>query len=341
MRHGCSVLARQVAEALSPGQELPWDVLFATSMLDLAGFIGLAPRALASLPRVAYFHENQAEYPLRAQEPRDVHFLITHLTTCLAADEVWFNSAYNQRTLLEGLGRLMKQVPDYRDSSWVEAVRKRGRIEPPGVPLVAGPSPSDAERSASLQPVERAHPPLHVLWAARWEHDKDPITLFRALAMLVERGVPFRVSVLGERFGQTPACFDAARWNLEDRVVHFGFAEDRATYEAALRQADVFVSTALHEYFGIAVVEAASAGCHLVLPDRLVYPELHGAHATLYAAGAENLAAELARLSQLKSVGALYPPSHEWTRGFDWQTRASELDAALGAVHRSRQLENA
>jgi glycosyltransferase involved in cell wall biosynthesis len=33
------------------------------------------------------------------------------------------------------------------------------------------------------------------------------------------------------------------------------------------------VSTAEHEFFGIAVVEAMAAGAFPVLPDRLVYPE--------------------------------------------------------------------
>ena len=34
------------------------------------------------------------------------------------------------------------------------------------------------------------------------------------------------------------------------------------------------VSTALHEFYGIAVIEAVRAGCRPLLPNRLSYPEL-------------------------------------------------------------------
>jgi len=41
-----------------------------------------------------------------------------------------------------------------------------------------------------------------------------------------------------------------------------------------LSEADVFVSTARHEFFGISVVEAIAAGVYPLLPRRLSYPEI-------------------------------------------------------------------
>ena len=43
---------------------------------------------------------------------------------------------------------------------------------------------------------------------------------------------------------------------------------------ALLKQGDIVVSTADHEFFGIAVLEAVRAGCRPLLPGKLSYPEL-------------------------------------------------------------------
>jgi len=119
----------------------------------------------------------------------------------------------------------------------------------------------------------RAAGPI-VLWNHRWEHDKAPEAFFAALDRLAARGVPFRVVVCGERFRDAPAVFDEARRRLGPRVLHFGWAESLADYRALLGRAHLAVSTARHEFFGVALLEAVHFGARPLVPDRLAYREL-------------------------------------------------------------------
>ncbi len=115
---------------------------------------------------------------------------------------------------------------------------------------------------------------MNILWAARWEHDKNPEDFFAAIGQLETQGVEFGLNVIGERFADSPPIFDAARKQFEPRIGRWGFQPSRAEYLATLQKSDVIVSTANHEFFGIAVVEAIAAGVRPLLPHRLSYPEI-------------------------------------------------------------------
>ena len=116
-------------------------------------------------------------------------------------------------------------------------------------------------------------PPL-ILWNQRWEFDKDPATMLAALYALADEGTPFRVALAGENFRVQPVEFTEARERLGPRLIHFGFVESEAAYARLLWDADVVLSTAVHEFFGVSVVEAIYCGAAPVLPSRLSYPEL-------------------------------------------------------------------
>jgi glycosyltransferase involved in cell wall biosynthesis len=293
MRHAPYTLARQAASAMVSGIEagapggfrgpmIPsgkargvvpappagtsagtsWDLIFASDMLNLAEFRGLAPEALRRLPAVLYFHENQITFPVEYEQERDHHFGFSNMNSALSADRVWFNSAFHRDSFLSGLGALLRRMPDHHSPEAVEAIRGRSRIRPPGIDLFPprGPRPGG---------------PLRILWAARWENDKRPDLFFDAVARLASLGVDFRLSVIGGGHASPVApAFAEARPKLARRILHWGYLESREAYRAVLSTSDVAVFTADHEFFGISAVEAVAAGAYPLFPDRLAYPEI-------------------------------------------------------------------
>jgi glycosyltransferase involved in cell wall biosynthesis len=157
---------------------------------------------------------------------------------------------------------MLRSMPEPRHDHLIGPVFERSTVAPVGVEL---------GWVGKTKPMEPG-PPL-IVWNHRWEHDKRPDVLAAAIGRLLDDGAEFRLAVLGEAPTGVPAELAGLPALLGERLVHFGFAE-RTTYERILGSADVVVSTADHEFFGVAVVEAMAAGARPVLPKRLSYPEL-------------------------------------------------------------------
>ncbi len=232
------------------------DLLLATSMVDLATLKGLHPR-LAPVPAFYYFHENQYAYPpgknqLRSLEPRMVQ-----LYGGLSADRLLFNSAFNRDSYLQGVEALLKKMPD---------------AVPPGV---AGRlADKCAVYPVAIEPVPPAvdRDPRLVLWNHRWEHDKAPGLFAETMIALAAEGVPFRLALLGKRPRRVPAPLARLRQALPERIVADGMLP-REDYLAVLGRAGIAVSTARHEFQGLSMLEAASAGARPLVPDDLCYPD--------------------------------------------------------------------
>lgn len=324
MRHSAVTLAEQVAELVEQGGQ--WDVLFASDMLNLAEFLGLAPESVRKLPRVVYFHENQLTYPVQFEDERDYQFVMTNLTTALAADALWFNSAYHRDAFLDGLPGFLKKMPDHQPFEAVHRLYDKARICPPGI------EPLPPRR-------DRAEGPVRILWAARWEHDKNPETFFDALKAVKKQGVDFRLSAIGEQFRDYPTVFNWGRYYFDEQIDRWGYQETRAEYEQALIEADVFVSSAVHEFFGISAVEAMAAGAFPLLPDRLSYPEImqagQGADVAdyFYDGSVEHLTERLIELAQRVEKGRLWPDDPDRVRRmmepYHWDNLAPKLDEAI------------
>ena len=298
------------------------DVVLASDYLDIAAWRGLAPRREASLPVVAYFHENQLTYPVRSESERDYHFGWTNFASCLAADEVWFNSDFHRRTFFEALPRFLRRMPDGDPAALVETARERSRVVFPGIdPPLAEPV------AGAVVPPARD---LRILWNHRWEFDKAPERFFAALDAVAARDCPFELVVLGQRFRDCPPVFGEARERYRDRIAHWGYVPDRAAYLAWVASCDVVVSTAIHEFFGLSVLEAIARGCFPLLPDRLAYPELIPevcVQRHIYASDADlvdRLEAHCRMPWSLRDT-----PPLPWVQPFFWPQRAAEFDRLL------------
>lgn len=322
MRHAAVTFASELCARIQQGDQ--WDVIWASDMLNMAEFLGLAPREIQQLPRVAYFHENQLTYPVRVESERDLHFAFSNLTTAICSDAVWFNSEFHREDLLSAMHNYLRRMPDFAPMAELDRVKEKSSVQYPGVEL------ESSRRGGRGSP-------LRILWNARWEHDKNPDLFFNAVSDLRQKNVDFRLIVLGEAFRHRPAVFDQAKTEFANVIDHWGYAETRTEYVELLEQADVVVSTALHEFFGIGVVESIYAGAVPLLPNRLAYPEvlreLGLPHSVcLYDGTKEDLLARLVRHAKKDQEP---PQNRDWpalSRAFTWEVRAREMDSAIEQV---------
>jgi glycosyltransferase involved in cell wall biosynthesis len=178
------------------------------------------------------------------------------------------------------------------------------------------------------------------VWNHRWEYDKNPPAFFRALEALAAEGLDFTVTLLGENPQAHPKDFESARERLGDRIVHYGYAEDRRRYLELLASGDVVVSTSNQENFGIAMVEAIAAGCRPVLPKRLSYPEIvpERFHESCLYTSQRSLLDTLRRAVSAQSErGRDLGPEQmralqDAMMTYDWSRSAPRLDAVLAEI---------
>jgi glycosyltransferase involved in cell wall biosynthesis len=251
------------AELLSAG----YDLVLATSMVDLATLRGLVP-ALAATPAVLYFHENQFAYPPGESRHGLLEAQMVSLYASLSADLLLFNSQWNRDSFLSGCSALLEGFPDAVSPGVVETLTERSQVLPVPLPEL----PDARPRAATGRP-------LQLLWNHRWEHDKGPELLLELAGALVEKKeCSFTLHVVGQQFRRRPPEFERLRTLLDEAgaLGSWGYRADRGAYLDLLGSCDVVLSTAHHDFQGLAVLEACAVGCTPLLPDRLAYREYAG-----------------------------------------------------------------
>ncbi|ALO45694.1 tRNA-queuosine alpha-mannosyltransferase domain-containing protein [Pseudohongiella spirulinae] len=276
--------------AFNHRQELTdnYELLIVTSLCDLSALRGFVPE-LAALPTLVYFHENQFAYPDNTEADdarragRQAHNLLnmqlTSIYTALCADMIAFNSDWNRRSFLSGARQLLDRLPDHVPCGLTEHLQQRSQVLP--VPLADSLFNSHASTGAPAINQQRlSGDALNIVWNHRHEYDKGPELLLGIMQELIERGVCFRLHLLGQRFRQQPAAFATLRQLLSDHYQSQGIEpgidnhiEDRNAYLQVLQHGDIVLSTARHDFQGLSVLEACALGCTPLVPDALAYPE--------------------------------------------------------------------
>ncbi len=241
-----------------PELNKPFEGILATSMVDLTSLLSFRP-SLMSSKKILYFHENQFAYPGQ----QDIHLQLTSIYSALCADKLVFNSSYNKETFCAGVTQFLSKMPDHVPNGIVDSLNQKSQILP--VPLY---ELSKLEQLTSYN----QHAPLKLLWNHRWEYDKQPEVLYYALKYLKNAEIDFTIAVIGQSFRNAPPIFEKIRTEFSELISHWGFQE-RDKYWGVLTESNFVLSTSLHEFQGLSVLEAIAKNCIPIAPNRMVYPE--------------------------------------------------------------------
>ena len=255
-----------------------FQLIIATSLVDISTLRGLFPN-LANTPLWLYCHENQFAYPVsqdqrdRHEIQRDIDVKMVFLYACFCADLISFNSHWNRNTAMAGLKELLTAFPEKLDKNLIDLFKKKSDVLP--VPLVPQPK-CQSEQSA----IHSGSDSLHIIWNHRWEYDKGPEYLLAFVNKLKQKNIACTLHVVGQQFRQQPEAFRSIAAVTRDKetcpvvIGSWGYVESKKSYQQLLNRCDIVLSTALHDFQGIAILEAVQAGCVPLLPNTLAYPEL-------------------------------------------------------------------
>lgn len=269
-------------------------VVIATSMTNLSVIrCQFSKRnSLQQIKFVYYMHESQLLYPKKPalgfddQGPyrRDLGQakLFTHIQfeSMMAADAICWNSYYHYNTFIDRFR--IEYLRSFRldretEEKIISQIKDRSKVIYVGVDLLNRFGDHLSIREKHLKSLNERDKPI-ILWNMRWEYDKNPIQFIKILQSIkFESKIPFSLIVCGGHAFKSKE--QEQKWFIDqlepfkNEIIHLGYANPDL-YINLLTQADIVVSTAIHEFFGIAIVEAIHCHTYCILPNDLSYPEL-------------------------------------------------------------------
>ena len=131
--------------------------------------------------------------------------------------------------------------------------------------------------SASFLTFSKKSSSLNIVWNHRWEYDKGPERLLAFVREAIEQDLRMQLYIVGERFRNAPKAFDEIesllRNNSKQKLKQFGFIESYQEYQDLLEECDFVLSTSLHDFQGLSVLQAVAKGCLPLVPNRMAYPQ--------------------------------------------------------------------
>ncbi|TVP97591.1 MAG: DUF3524 domain-containing protein [Balneolaceae bacterium] len=241
------------------------DLLLVSSMTNLPAFLALTNPRFAFTPKVMIMHENQLTQPMPEGEERDVTYCYINYLSMLTADKLLFTTRYHLNELLDALPAFLDHFPDDKHYNTVDQIREKSMVIYPGLNLSVFDEQPDT-RHLNERPV--------IVWNQRWQFDRNPAMFFKVLNRLNDIDLKFDLILAGDTQHRKPEEFERAWKRFGEHITHFGYVENVENYSRLLHSADIVVSTATHEFFCVAIMEAIYCGCHPLVPNRLHYPEL-------------------------------------------------------------------
>lgn len=259
--HGDSVKLAEMSSHIS--EEI--DLLLVSSMTNLPAFLALTNPRFAFTPKVMIMHENQLTQPMPEGEERDLTYCYINYLSMLSADKLLFTTDHHLNELMGALPEFLDHFPDDKHYNTIDQIRDKSLVMYPGLNLSVFDAQPDT-RDKNKRPV--------IVWNQRWQFDRNPTLFFKVLNRLNDIDLEFDLILAGDTQHKKPEEFEKAWKRFGDQITHFGYVENVENYSKLLHSGDIVVSTATHEFFCVAIMEAIYCGCHPLVPNRLHYPEL-------------------------------------------------------------------